>query len=180
MRDDPGTNQLQPLPCLVWQLGSLGMPEQDQRLLGDVELARIDQDFRRGGKALRTASRCTRPKPACSGAGREVQISQWRSSNMRRIRSISRAQRSAASGRYSVDPNASSAMNTCRRSASNARQISSAVRQLSGGGALIVRSRRGAAAGERIRADASLSPCAQARGATPPSNSNNAAHTCSK
>ena len=41
------------------------------------------------------------------------------------MRSISRAQRSAVSGRYSVDPNASSAMNSCARSASNARQTSS-------------------------------------------------------
>ena len=65
------------------------------------------------GKRSAPRSRWIRPSPAFSGAGREVQISQCRSSSVRRIRSISDAHRSPASARYSVDPKASSATNTC-------------------------------------------------------------------
>ena len=61
-------------------------------------------------------SRWTRRSAACSGAGREVQISQCARRVHASSRSSRRAHRSAASARYSVDPNASSAMNICRRS----------------------------------------------------------------
>ena len=74
---------------------------------------------RRAAESARRRARGGRARDRRAAARvADVHSSQCLSSSERRMRPISRAQRSAASGRYSVEPKASSAMKTWRRASS--------------------------------------------------------------
>ena len=105
--------------CSRGQLRGARVAEQDQRLLLHAERRRRRPAPPRAAGSARRRARgaCAAARRAAAPAARSTRASGARRSRAG-CRSRSFAQRSAASGRYSVEPNASSAMNSCGRARS--------------------------------------------------------------